>query len=104
QAGQMGTWEWTIATGRVVWSPALEAIHGLTPGSFRGTFDAFRAEIHSEDLVRVEKAIAEALETGTHRLEYRIVRPDGAVRWLETRGQLTRDADGPSARLSRLAI
>jgi len=99
QAGQMGTWEWAIATGRVTWSPALEAIHGLAPGTFRGTFDAFRAEILSEDLPRVDKAIAEALETGTHRLEYRIVRPDGAVRWLEARGQLTRDEDGRPARL-----
>jgi len=104
QAGQMGTWEWTIATGRVVWSPALEAIHGLAPGSFRGTFDAFRAEIHSEDLVRVEKAIAEALETGTHRLEYRIVRPDGAVRWLEARGELTRDEDGRPERLRGVCL
>jgi PAS domain-containing protein len=42
EAGRMGTWEWTLATGRVRWSPTLEAIHGYDPGKFPGTVDAFR--------------------------------------------------------------
>jgi PAS domain S-box-containing protein len=99
EAGQMGTWEWTIDSGRVVWSPALEALHGLAPGSFGGTFDAFRADIHPEDRARVEQTIARSLDTGTHRLEYRIVRRDGSIRWLEARGELSRDVDGRPLRL-----
>ena len=99
EAGQMGTWEWIIDSGRVVWSPALEALHGLAPGEFAGTFDAFRADIHAEDRARVEQTIARSLETGTHRLEYRIVRPDGSVRWMEARGEVSRDADGRPVRL-----
>jgi PAS domain S-box-containing protein len=104
EAGQMGIWEWTIATGRVTWSPALEAIHGLAPGAFGGTFAAFRAEVHPEDLMRVEKVIARALETGTHRLEYRIVRPDGAIRWLEARGEVSYDEAGRPTRLRGICM
>src|SRR5207302_10241834 len=46
EAGRMGTWEWDIAGNRVAWSPALEAMHGLAAGTFPGTLEAFRQEIH----------------------------------------------------------
>ena len=93
-AGGMGTWDWTVATRRVTWSPELEAIHGLAPGAFPGTFAAFQADIHPEDRAHVERTIRESIERGTHRLEYRIVRPDGAIRWMEARGEVSYDEGG----------
>ncbi len=99
-AGRMGTWQWTIATGEVRWSPGLEAIHGYAPGTFPGTFDAFQAEIHPEDHARVLNAISEAIKHGgEHHVEYRIVRRDGLVRWVETRGQFMLDAEGRPDRM-----
>jgi PAS domain S-box-containing protein len=103
EAGHMGTWEWAVDSGTVKWSPALEAIHGLAPGTFGGTFAAFRAEVHPEDLARVEKSIARSLQTGTHHLEYRIVRADGSVRWLEARGQVSYDEVGRPVRVQASA-
>jgi PAS domain S-box-containing protein len=99
QAGGMGIWEWTVATGEVRWSPGLEAIHGMPAGSFPGTFAAFQADIHPDDRDRVREEIAAALARGEHRVEYRIVRPDGAVRWVEGRGEVFRDAAGRPERL-----
>jgi len=99
-AGRMGTWEWTIGTGAVRWSPGLEAIHGLASGSFPGTFEAFQEDIHHDDRDRVLRAIAEALEQRCpHHVEYRIVRPDGVVRWVEGRGQLFLDAESRPDRM-----
>ena len=92
EAGGMGTWEWTIATGKVAWSPSLEAIHGLAPGAFDGTLQGFLKDVHPEDVARVEGDVRAALDRGTHRIEYRIVRPDGAVRWVEGRGDVFYDA------------
>ncbi|PYM25014.1 MAG: hybrid sensor histidine kinase/response regulator [Candidatus Rokuibacteriota bacterium] len=92
EAGQLGVWEWDIAAGRVRWSPRLEAIHGLAPGTFRGTVEAFHADIHPDDRASVLAAIAQTLECRSdHRVEYRIVLPDGSVRWVEGRGQLVGD-------------
>ncbi len=85
-AGGLGTWEWSVPTGHVVWSPSLEAMHGLEPGSFGGTLDAFRADVHPDDRDTLERAITEALATGELRVTYRIVRPDGELRWVEGRG------------------
>ncbi len=89
EAGRMGTWQWTMATGDLKWSPGLEAIHGYAPGTFPGTFEAFRQEIHPDDRDRTLTAIAEAVqEHRDHHIEYRIVRGDGTMRWVEGRGQL----------------
>jgi len=92
EAGHMGTWEYVIRTGEVKWSPGLEAIHGYMPGAFPGTFEAFRNEIHPDDRERVLDAIGKAAaERHEHHVVYRIIRADGAVRWVEGRGQLFLD-------------
>lgn len=100
EAGHMGAWEYTIENGAVRWSPGLEAIHGFPVGSFPGTFEAFRSEIHPADRDRVLEAItAAADQRRDHHVEYRIVRADGAVRWVEGRGQLYCDQNGQPERL-----
>jgi PAS domain S-box-containing protein len=100
EAGRMGTWEYTIGTGEVKWSAGLEAIHGYPPGGFPGTFEAFRSEIHPDDRERVLDLIGAATgKRRDHHVEYRIVRSDGMVRWVEGRGQLFCDAEGQPERM-----
>ncbi|MEW6158282.1 MAG: PAS domain S-box protein, partial [Verrucomicrobiota bacterium] len=95
EAGQMGAWEWDIASGKVVWSPGLEQIHGLAPGTFGGGFDDFKRDIHPEDLDAVVSQIQEVLRSGRdYHVIYRMNRPDGALRWLEAFGRFVRGADG----------
>jgi len=95
-AAQMGTWEWNILTNQVTWSTELEAIHGLAPGSFEGSFTAYQSDIHPEDRERTLSTIARTLESGEdHQIEYRIIRPDGSVRWVNGRGRLFRDGSLP---------
>ena len=94
EAGEMGTWEWRVAEGRVIWSEALERMHGLEPGSFGGTFDDYKRDVHPEDLQGVFDAVTRTMAGEEHRLRYRIIRPDGTVRWLEARGTLFRDENG----------
>jgi PAS domain S-box-containing protein len=97
--GRLGAWEWDIVGGRVHWSDTLQRIHGLVPGTFGGTFEEYQSDIHPEDRERVLGQIAHSLEGAAHRLDYRIVRPDGEVRWLEARGELFRAADGSPSRM-----
>jgi PAS domain S-box-containing protein len=100
RAGRMGTWEYVVGTGAVRWSQGLEEIHGFAQGTFAGTFEAFRDEIHSEDRHRVLDAIQTAVEhQRDHHVEYRIVRADGAVRWVEGVGQVVCDEHGRPERL-----
>jgi len=95
EAGRLGIWECDVESGRVRWSHSLEAIHGLAPGAFGGTLQAFQADIHPGDRATVMAAIGETIERRTeHRVEYRITRPDGEVRWVEGRGQFVDDGRG----------
>ena len=100
-AGRMGTWDWDIRSGRVSWSAEVESIHGLEPGTFGGTLDAFRRDVHPLDLQRVQRTIVEALEAPDedYTIEYRIVRADGTIRWLEARGRVLVGDQGVPARM-----
>jgi len=101
EAGKLGMWDWTIATGRVIWSPGLEAIHGRPTGSFKGTLDDALCDVHPEDAPALKEVLRAALEDGTeYHTSYRILTPDGQERWIETRGAVLRGADGTPERMA----
>jgi PAS domain S-box-containing protein len=79
----------------VRWSDELYRIHGLAPGAAPVTFDSAIDRVHPDDRRRVLRGVRAALEHGT-TFAYcaRIVRPDGAVREIETTGEPTRDRTG----------
>jgi PAS domain-containing protein len=64
EAGKIGVWSWDIGTSAVTWSSNMEAIHGLPPGSFDGTYAFFERDIHEDDRARVAEAVHETLRTG----------------------------------------
>jgi two-component system CheB/CheR fusion protein len=103
-AGRLGAWDWNIATGDVKWSDNLETIHGLTPGSFAGTFEAFLALVHPEDRALVGEAIRRAAEDGTgYDLEFRTRASDGSVQWIAAKGRVF-EAGGRAARMIGTAM
>src|SRR5690606_29917978 len=72
-AGGVGAWQLDVATNRIEWSPNLEAIHGLDPGSFDGSFAFFQNDIHPDDREHVLEAVRKALESDeTYHIEYRL--------------------------------
>ncbi|WP_437923347.1 PAS domain-containing protein [Sorangium sp. So ce291] len=95
RAGQTGVWDWDVATGRVVWSDEVCGIFGIPPGTFEGTHEAFERTIYPEDRTRV-RAEAEAAIKGRagYAIEFRIVRPDGQIRWVTDLGTVERDEAG----------
>ncbi|HUK39767.1 MAG TPA: MASE1 domain-containing protein, partial [Candidatus Acidoferrales bacterium] len=89
EGGKMGAWEWDIIKNRVTWSPGLEAIHGLAPGTFGGRFEDFKQDIHPDDLSAVLTQIQRTLaQRSDYHVTYRIIRPSGDVRWLEAFGRM----------------
>lgn len=89
-AGRMGAWEWNIGTGEVIWSPGLQALHHIEPGTFGGTFADFKRDIHPDDLPLIELEIARAMQTREdYHIVYRIRLPNGQIRWMEAFGQFS---------------
>jgi PAS domain S-box-containing protein len=105
EAGRMGVWEWNRDSNTVKWSPSLEAIHGIAPGTFGGTFEAYLSDVHPDDRALVEQSVTRSLEQkADHSLEYRIVWPDGSVHWLQGKGRVVLDASGNAAGMTGLCM
>src|SRR5206468_951980 len=76
------------------WSPELEALVGLSAGTYDGTWAGFVAPILVEDHGRLQQAVTEANHTGgDFSVRYRIARSDGSIRWVETRGRRVAPGD-----------
>ncbi|HOQ86731.1 MAG TPA: response regulator, partial [Phycisphaerae bacterium] len=101
QATGVGTWDWDVPTGRVLWSDTLESIHGLPPGGFGQTFEAFMAAVHPDDREMLERTIHRALREGTdYAVEYRANCRTDKICWLEMKGHiLARDENGQARRV-----
>jgi PAS domain S-box-containing protein len=100
EAARVGTWNWDQHTGKVCWSDNLEAIHGLAPGTFGGTFEAFLDGVHPMDRNQVLQALHRAVEeVKDYEIEYRSVGVDGRLRWLGGRGRMLHDAGGKPLRM-----
>ena len=94
-AGELGTWRWDMSTGETRWDERLEALFGLEPGSFAGTFDAYVACLHPDDAAQVLATVEQALEQrARYTVEHRVVWPDGSVHWMQGKGQVTLDSSG----------
>ena len=82
----VGSWLWDVRTGTAQWSGEFHRIHGLDPLEFDGTFESQLSLIHPADRDTVRKAMEVSAVSGMpFESEYRVVRPDGAVRVLHVR-------------------
>jgi PAS domain S-box-containing protein len=91
----LGSWNWEVDTGEVKWSDELFRIFGYEPGAIAITYDRFMTSLHPDDQARVLATIDD-VHRGTcpYDIEYRIVRPDGEVRFIYARADVHRDATG----------
>ena len=95
EAGELGTFRWTMATGETVWDERLEQLFGLEAGEFEGTYDAYVALLHPDDRDRVLATVADAVaQKTTYRIDHRVQWRDGSVHWLQGRGSVTLDPAG----------
>jgi PAS domain S-box-containing protein len=105
QVSHVGTFEWNIQTGENVWTPELEAIHGLAIGAFGRTQQAWEDFIHPEDRPGVVELVKQTCKTGVPSGgEWRVVWPDGSVHWVSARWQVFKDVDGTPIRMTGVNI
>ncbi|MBD2041954.1 PAS domain S-box protein [Microcoleus sp. FACHB-672] len=84
-------------------NPAVETVYSRPASEFFQHPSLWQEVVHPEDRERAMLASQQMFTTGLKEIEYRIVRPDGEVRWLHDRGHLTCNADGIPLRLDGIA-
>ena len=105
QAARIGTFERDIRTGVNTWTPELESMYGLSPGSFGGTQTAFENLVHRDDRAGVVELVDGALKTGEPTSgEWRVVWPDGSVHWIAGRWQVFMNDSGEPSRMIGINI
>ena len=83
-----GSWGWNVATGRLVWSEEHWRIFGFDPDEVEPTFQLFVERVHPNDRSFVQQILDDAIrERKGFNFEFRIVLPDGSIKWVNGVGR-----------------
>ncbi|WP_196511437.1 PAS domain S-box protein [Nostoc sp. NZL] len=101
----IGTWDWNVQTGEVLWNDNHFHLLGLEPEILTAKYQLWRNSIHPEDVDRVEQALLYALAQHTnYEAEYRVIYPDGSVHWLTGKGRGVYNEAGEPVRMLGVII
>jgi len=83
-----GSWGWSLSTGKVIWSDEQCRMLGFDLSTTQPTVELFLERVHSEDKARVQQILARATsERRAYEMEYRIVLPDGSLKYFKSLGR-----------------
>jgi two-component sensor histidine kinase/CheY-like chemotaxis protein len=104
-AGKMGSWDWDWADGDWMWDEGQYQILGIDPKSFVVTPANIQTSLHPEDIGELRKALAHfAKGAKSYEAEFRIIRPNGEIRWCVGTAAATIDKAGRVVRLSGVTV
>ena len=87
EAASLGTWDWNLATGELVWSARCKEMFGFAAETDL-SYELFIAALHPDDRARADRAVREALSNhSTYSIEFRSSWPDGSLHWIHSVGR-----------------
>jgi PAS domain S-box-containing protein len=105
EAGKSVGWDWDLETDRDTWFGDLSTIFGIPSNIYVGHVEDFRRAVHPDDRGLVWKAVKDAREShSAYAAEFRVVWPDGTVRWVAAKGQFYYSAGGDAKRMLGTAV
>ena len=101
EAASVGTYDWDIPGNRITWSPGMFRLHAIDPATPPDAiYSAWLERLHPEDRERADQETREFVENADNLgIEFRIIHPDGSIRWIQGRGRMVRDARGRPLRM-----
>jgi PAS domain S-box-containing protein len=104
-AGKMGSWDWDWISGDWMWDEGQFRIFGVDPQSFVVDPASVQALLHPDDVDKLREAIAQFNRgVRSYETEFRIVRPDGEIRWCVGTAAATVDKTGRVIRVSGVTV
>ena len=95
----IGSWVYEIGPEKVHWSKQACRIFGVKEAVWRPKAEFFEL-LHPDDRAAQRKTVADAIASGAiYAAEFRMVRPDGAVRWISARANIVRDEEGRAVKM-----
>jgi PAS domain S-box-containing protein len=104
-AGQIGTWELELRTGRMRHSARRAALMGLPALAVEEHYEEFLARVHPDDRQMVARMLSASVEDGREfRGTFRFVWPDGSIHWVESQAAPPRDRSADPVRIMGASI
>src|SRR5262245_1666139 len=106
KVGRVGSYAYDVSAEKLQVSEGYVAVHGLPEGTTEATLSEWRARVHPEDLGRLESVHDQAVadKRSEYSVEYRIIRSDGELRWIERRCLIFYDGDARPQRVIGVSI
>jgi PAS domain S-box-containing protein len=105
ESGKLVVWEWDVKSGRNSWFGDLRTIFGIPSSVHVGQLEDLRHYVHPGDREQLAKAATDAMQTGKpHAGEFRVVWPDGTIRYLASTGKAYYFPDGQPERMLGVAV
>jgi PAS domain S-box-containing protein len=97
--GGLATWEWDLVSNRVLWSPGSSEVFGVSANELQ-TAEQVIEKIHPEDRMSTVFALDKAVkEHSEYSHEFRVITPNGSIRWLVGRGRPAYSPEGTPSRM-----
>ncbi len=101
EVGRLGLWDWNVVTGEVYWSDEHFRMEGYGVGEVTPSYEAWTVRLHPEDRAETETALRRAMEARDEYVrEFRVVHPNGSIRYLYGRGRFFYDQAGHAIRMT----
>ncbi len=105
EAGKSVGWNFEVRSGQDQWFGDLQNMFGISADNYSGNAEDFYRSVHPEDRKGVRKAVANARQSrNPYVAEFRIVRADGAVRWITASGKFYYAKSGDAERMLGMAV
>ena len=104
ECGKAVAWDWDVLTGRDTWFGDLKTMFGISGEIYEGRVEDFRQRVHPDDRELVWRAVADARQNRTlYRAKFRLLWPDGTVRWADASGAFHYAPNGDAVRMLGIA-
>jgi PAS domain S-box-containing protein len=104
ECGQVVAWDWDVLTGKDTWFGDLKTMFGIPGEIYEGRVEDFRQRVHPDDRELVWRAVVDARQNRTtYRAKFRLLWPDGTVRWADASGAFHYAPNGEAVRMLGVA-
>jgi len=104
-SGKSTGWDWDLVSGQSFWFGDLQTTFGIDSDTYLASAQEFYGYVHPEDRERVSRMIAQAIQDQRpYTAEFRILRRDGAVRWVAARSKFYYSRKGEAERMVGMAV
>ncbi|MEX1116247.1 MAG: PAS domain-containing protein [Akkermansiaceae bacterium] len=95
RAASIGIWDYDPVNNSLVWDEQMFQIFGVDPKRFSGNFESWQIAVHPDDVARETQKVRQTLEGGAeYDSDFRIVWPDGSIRYIKANAIVQRDESG----------